>query len=132
MKREIKYRAKIAGTDIWIYGLPYSVYGNGIDCIQDFESRDIEYIQTNTLGQFTGLKDKNGVEIYDGDIVATKCKDYKYFVVFENGSFVYYHLKIKDGYGNNVRWGTLARASELKEFELEIIGNIHDNPELLK
>ena len=82
----------------------------------------------NTLMQYTGLKDKNGVEIYEGDILSLiRCldkhficmcnklpdKDFTDVVIFENGEFTCNELgNIPDYY--------------------EIIGNIYENPELLK
>lgn len=72
--------------------------------------------------QYTGLKDKNGKEVYDGDIVEFRCdgciqsevgKIKRSVIVFENGSF-----DIKDWSINETKW-------------IEIVGNIYENPELL-
>lgn len=71
------------------------------------------------LMQYTGLKDKNGKEIYEGDIVKYK-NDKPDKVIFENGGFMtsrFYHRT-----PNN--WKILLD-------ELEVIGNIYENPELL-
>ena len=87
----------------------------------------------DTVGQYTGLTDKNGKEIYEGDILGWKwnykeikgidieCKSISY-ICFEDSEW-----KCKDLHGNSVNLSSLAEI-----LKLEIIGNIHDNPELLK
>ena len=77
-------------------------------------------IDKNTVGQFTGMKDKNGKEIYEGD--AVEAIRYDGLVVtgvveFRDCSFV-----IITGYLTIYTW---------LDYQIEVIGNIHDNPELL-
>lgn len=90
-----------------------------------------------TIGQYTGLTDKNGTKIFEGDIVK---HEYWVFTSLRNKE-----LKTKigyvdfscDGYGNGY-WAywwneeTKRRCNFGVNSECEIIGNIHDNPELLK
>lgn len=78
---------------------------------------------TGTVGQFTGLTDKNGKKIFEGDIVQGQDRLKKYLEVFEvveckDGSFV-----IVGDFMTRYRW---------LDYDVEVIGNIHDNPELLK
>lgn len=131
--REIKFRGKRISDGMWVYG--------------DFTSDDKIHIQPpyydedgsvewwgysvipETVGQFTGLTDKNGKEIFEGDIVTTG--RLQYFIKYEDGAFYAYHCKIKDVYLTPYRWGRLARFEELNR-EIEVMDNIHDNPELLK
>lgn len=74
-------------------------------------------VDFNTIGQYTGLKDKNGVEIYEGDIV-------QQFNVKANGiiEYKYGQFGIKC---LNMFWN-------IHPTKLEVIGNIYDNPELLE
>jgi uncharacterized phage protein (TIGR01671 family) len=73
------------------------------------------------LMQFTGLKDKNGKEIYEGDIVSPlHWKPHIYQVGFDRGSFCFFK-------------GDDPIATDAKYFEdCEVIGNIYENPELVK
>ena len=74
--------------------------------------------------QSTGFKDKNGTEIYEGDKLHLCGSNFNYKVVFENGSFVLYHLVSLNG----ALWGELSKFYELKmtAYQLEVTGNIYD------
>jgi uncharacterized phage protein (TIGR01671 family) len=101
-------------------------------------NRDIGKMETievdrETIGQFTGLHDKNGKEIYEGDIVAFEDSD---------GGYEYQDIVINTGiveYGELGFYFTNRVAVEMEDFyikdgrcdEIEVIGNIHDNPELI-
>jgi len=89
--------------------------------------------------QFTGLTDKNGREIYEGDIVKAKTVYHSAFnkpesifsISFQNGTFVFINIKgsIERQWsdGNN-EWYSI---ENIETFEIEIIGSIYENPELL-
>ena len=145
--RTIKFRAKKTTTDGWVYGS--LVYSNDLDAAIYYQkgngsvkSMDWVYVNPETIGQFTGLLDKNGKEIYDGDILRFPAK-YEYekenFVAFE----VFWHDN--DCAQSHIGWqmnrlhfqGCICGYSGLETFlpewtsRMEIIGNIHDNPELI-
>ena len=94
------------------------------------------------LMQFTGLKDKNGKEIYEGDIVAGYKGDFVHNVIgvvkYCGLSFVFEgtteenRYDISGGKGDNYWRYTVTNPSVKELPEIEVIGNIYDNPELLK
>lgn len=101
MNREIKFRAKAINNNFfkgeWVDGYYTKVLwsGNLVDVITD-GAHEMP-IQIDTLGQFTGVLDKNGKEIYEGDIVKRIVTNGLYYlefigeVTFDNGKFVIKH-----------------------------------------
>ena len=132
--REIKFRGYSTKDNEWRYGF-YVTDNITHEILTKLENNEMYASQIDfiSLGQYTGFKIKN-IEIYENDIIRAR-KDYLYKVVFENGSFVLYHLNKYDGQ-ELIRWGLLSRLfdSDMKDIleESEIIGNIYENQELLE
>ena len=132
--REILFRAKAINRDSgyhkttykngdWVYGLLTRPYD------ERFENLPAEMTNTSgisgievdyeTIGQFTGLTDKNGVKIFEGDILRDDDTEENGVVVFEEGEFCVV-------FDNVITHGISAIA-----YRCYIRGNIHDNPELI-
>lgn len=123
--REIKFRGKTVSTKEWFYGdlvhnafSGHRIFPVGIQIPGCYPDEVI----AETVGQFTGLHDKNGKEIYEGDIVRDYDEGFLYKVMFceHYAQFMFYDYLNDDYYDNQ----------DIAEHE--IIGNIHENPELLE
>lgn len=142
MKREIKFKAKIKAKDSrvklamagklknegeWTYGEVH--LQSTIPHIH--EGMDKYPIDIDTIGQYTGLKDINGKEIYEGDIIkgldSTK-NDILHVVKWDNQTASFEAHLIP--FDKHLHKGPLSQ-NWLDFFDKEIIGNIYDNPELL-
>ena len=128
--RQIKFRGKEINTGEWVYG--FYTQGSLIDPNTGKEKvRHIIHadflhdVKQETIGQFTGMNDKNGKEIYEGDIISLSGSPFGYIKWNPNGYF-YIHTSAKFEYQDSIAVGKI-----IKKFPAEVISNIFDNPELI-
>jgi uncharacterized phage protein (TIGR01671 family) len=140
MNREIKFRGKSIYDEEWLYGSLVKIEKDRyavIPPLNDIEigkSIGMYEVCLETVGQFTGLFDKNGKEIYEGDIISVNGK-YPKLVKYINDYACFCLANIEDldeemdtGYWHQVSpgwWNSSKR-------EIQVIGNIYDHPELIK
>lgn len=123
--REILFRGKRKDNGEWVEG--FYCGGNERNTLHpsifiylpDKQSYDYQDIDINTLGQYTGLTDKNGKKVFEGDILKGLYSNGNAEVKMINGSWVGYAGK---------GWTDIGYVVE----RVEVIGNVHDNPELLQ
>ncbi|MGX5377588.1 YopX family protein [Ligilactobacillus sp. LYQ135] len=126
MQDRFKCRAWDKKRQKYIYNIQ-----NGAE-VYDYHSGHTDYLAYNELleadsfikEQCTGLKDKNGKMIYEGDIFKSVYTKNTYVVVREKhfACFSYKHKNV----------GTMLSEGDIANYELEVVGNIHENPELME
>ncbi len=124
--RKIKFRGVSLETDDWVYG--YLADGNLI-CTWD-NLRNAHEVLSTTVGQFTGLVDKNGKEIYEGDIVSHPWKDPIFGDLVETGQFVHSTICFNNGafVVNYCLQGEYIYMQDFVRLKcLEVIGNIFED-----
>lgn len=129
MNRTIKFRGKDINTGEWLYGNLIQRIGRYPGIMFSYEQNGkIHYseqpVDPDTVGQFTGLYDRNGEEIYEGDIIIQQGYSGKrrMLVQFEQGAFIT---------GKHGGSSTITRPMLIQK-RCEMIGNVTDDPELLE
>ncbi len=128
--RRIGEKLRMDGTPIdsnWVYGGVFQGDGD-LSIIYSYDSVKKYIVYAETVGQYTGLTDKNGVKIFEGDVVSFKRDNALGYTTCRVGDVRYYD-KLSIFYV----MATTGDAWDFAEcYEITVIGNIHDNPELLK
>jgi len=140
--RAIKFKGFSKELDKWLYGCLiqgnnkfyiskqgylgfYACFGIYVNILGFEEHKDISEVEPKSIGQYTGVKDKYSIEIYEGDILSLKTNYDDIivgFVEFKRGAFCL----------NSEDFGYDGEFISNLDAEFEIIGNIFKNPELLK
>lgn len=145
--REIIFRGKRIDSGEWLEGILYN--GKHYTAIHDERFCDcwdgFKEVEPSTVGQFTGLTDKNGIKVFEGDVIKTP-----YYIFGKEAGTETHAIAFDSGVFGVKRGCDFTRLSALRtptEWEyvsnvgevatkwvhpFEVIGNIHDNPELLK
>ena len=143
MNRTIKFRGKSLQTGEWVYGYlqQYQEKHGKLLCVcaasvRTWKDGLLYEVIPDTVGQFTGLLDKNGREVYEGDILhecVARCIVDKRIVKFCYGSFIAESTYNQGAqcYGEPHEKFQSLKYFAVNDIKIEVIGNIHDNPELL-
>ena len=142
--REILFRGKTLDGNVWVLGY-YERGFTGLIADSHYIAAKTDYkvfrVDPETVGQYTGFIDKNGVKIFEGDIVRYTNKELSenFVGVVKFGEYVHYKNFIYQDkhYGFFIDWANRPVITLRRDiiywvaFGIEVVGNIHDNPELL-
>lgn len=131
--REILFRGKRKDNGEWVYG-NYAVTDNNEKQHFIFQNKAFEFeVDPETVGQYTGITDDNEKKIFDGDILGVTNDDPDYDYITK--VYLDCDTLCVDVQGQDYDYTSIGFAIEIWDDEcdqVEIIGNIYDNPELLK
>lgn len=137
--RKIKFRGKEINAGEWVFGFytrgSFIDPNTGKETIRHIiDNGMLHDVEPETVGQFTGLTDKDGREIYEGDVLKSRSIIHVVEYNEDEGAFVgrfNFHSHVPNvpmrqtGFTGLTQWC-------INKFKKEVVGNIHDNPELLK
>lgn len=136
--REISFRGKRLDNNEWEYGYlcRYGFVGKEKYYIIPYYASDLYAfeVDSETVEQFTGLTDKNGEKIFEGDILKCLTDDFVGTVIY-NKNTASFIIEIKDSNSEFYHYSSLNKGDITRPLQLQetvIIGNIRDNPELLE
>lgn len=118
--REIEFRGKCLKAGEWFYGY--------LHCVEDrafLYTPEMIEVDPQTVGQYTGVRDKHGKKVYEGDIIRKRTRGGHIEplpVSFFGGYFC-----CGWGYGSS----TATHPYLIDDVNIEVVGNVHDNPELI-
>ena len=129
--REILFRGKRADNGQWVYGFyTHELQGGHFISADEgawYDGPMLSYVEVipETVGQYTGLDDKNGVKVFEGDVVRylNSIESGNGVVIFDACAFLFNWIDI-DEIDSLLRYFQCSK-------ELEVIGNVHDNPEAM-
>lgn len=119
--REILFRGKRVPDGDWVEGFYFREAGSFIKELPSAVTTPTHLVYPETVGQYTGLTDKNGKKIFEGDII--KCT-----IIYDIGCYPHFKPEIRE-----VKYiaGCFNPLYDCERNTYEVLGNIHDNPELL-
>lgn len=151
--REIKFRGKDVDSGEWRNGSLTTYPNDRCEIVVFDDSEILEYeVDVESVGQFTGIHDKNGKEIYEGDVLFVRewknlaigmfnyeerdlfsLEDCKGELLYESQRVVYSEegSMCAGDYYISTLWDKQDKRHRYPIFEVEVIGNIHDNPNFL-
>ena len=139
-KRPIKFRGYSEELKSFVYGFFQEVEAEGVGYSYIFWQGNTTYVRADSVAQFTGMYDKNGKEIYEGDIILFQkfsnwdddsMKRHKATVIFKEGCFMWEILEFGKKSVTYYANATEPLRNTNSIWGLEVIGNIYVNPELL-
>ena len=134
--REILFRGKRVDNGEWVEGFyvnvpeHYKQEMSGKSYIVSINNGLFMEVVPETVGEYTGMKGKNGKKIFEGDIIRTRGYYGKEIGVIRRGEYTVYSRYVFSGYYCEDK--TSALIEWTSSWSCEVIGTIHDNPELLE